>query len=107
MSQATFTKLKSGDWGLRIQGNASSGQSVQVKRKDGTSESKTVGKVVWSGNGITLATIAGNESSSSGSRSSGSRNCCAECGRPGRLVSDLEDGLMKHYNCCDIPPDGY
>lgn len=29
---------------------------------------------------------------------------CAECGRPGRLVADLEDGLLKHYNCCDIPP---
>lgn len=29
---------------------------------------------------------------------------CCECGRPGRLVRDLEDGGMKHYRCCDIPP---
>lgn len=29
---------------------------------------------------------------------------CAECGRGGHLVADLEDGLLKHYNCCDIPP---
>lgn len=29
---------------------------------------------------------------------------CGECGRPGRLVADLEDGGMKHLNCCDIPP---
>lgn len=28
---------------------------------------------------------------------------CAECGRTGDLIEDLEDGLMKHYNCCDIP----
>lgn len=28
---------------------------------------------------------------------------CAECGRSGELVEDLEDGLMKHRNCCDIP----
>ena len=29
---------------------------------------------------------------------------CAECGRKGVLVRDLEDGLLKHINCCDIPP---
>lgn len=34
------------------------------------------------------------------------RGGCAECGRGGRLVEDLEDGLMKHYRCCDIPPSG-
>lgn len=28
---------------------------------------------------------------------------CAECGRGGSLVRDLEDGLMKHYGCCDMP----
>ena len=32
---------------------------------------------------------------------------CAECGRGGRLVRDMEDGLMKHYNCCDMPPSRY
>jgi hypothetical protein len=31
---------------------------------------------------------------------------CAECGRPGELVADLEDGCLKHYRCCDIPPRG-
>lgn len=30
---------------------------------------------------------------------------CAECGRSGELVADLEDGMLKHYRCCDIPPD--
>jgi hypothetical protein len=29
---------------------------------------------------------------------------CAECGKAGHLVTDLEDGLLKHYRCCDIPP---
>jgi hypothetical protein len=28
---------------------------------------------------------------------------CAECGTSGDLVEDLEDGLMKHYRCCDMP----
>lgn len=30
---------------------------------------------------------------------------CAECGRGGHLVRDEEDGLLKHYNCCDMPSD--
>lgn len=29
---------------------------------------------------------------------------CAECGRPGHLVADLEDGAPKHRHCCDIAP---
>jgi hypothetical protein len=29
---------------------------------------------------------------------------CAECGRGGELVADLEDGLLKHPRCCDIAP---
>lgn len=28
---------------------------------------------------------------------------CAECGTSGELIRDLEDGLMKHRGCCDIP----
>lgn len=37
-------------------------------------------------------------------RGSRGGHVCAECGRSGRLVADLEDGLMKHWACCDIPP---
>ncbi|GIW89677.1 MAG: hypothetical protein KatS3mg109_0109 [Pirellulaceae bacterium] len=29
---------------------------------------------------------------------------CAECGGFGNLVRDLEDGMLKHPKCCDIPP---
>lgn len=29
---------------------------------------------------------------------------CAECGKSGELVSDLEDGQLKHRHCCDIAP---
>jgi hypothetical protein len=30
---------------------------------------------------------------------------CASCGKRGRLVHDLEDGMMKCPSCCDIPAD--
>lgn len=29
---------------------------------------------------------------------------CADCGKSGELVRDLEDWLMKHRHCCDIEP---
>lgn len=35
------------------------------------------------------------------------RATCAECGKGGRLVRDMEDGMYKHYKCCDMPPGGY
>lgn len=41
--------------------------------------------------------------SDSSSRPS-SGDVCAECGRGGHLVADLEDGLYKHRHCCDIEP---
>lgn len=35
---------------------------------------------------------------------SGEVEGCAECGRPGQLVRDMEDGLYKHRHCCDMEP---
>lgn len=29
---------------------------------------------------------------------------CAECGKSGELVRDLEDGMLKHRHCCDMEP---
>src|SRR5207248_434404 len=34
-------------------------------------------------------------------RRSATGSVCAECGNGGALVHDLEDGLLKHYRCCD------
>lgn len=36
-----------------------------------------------------------------------SRSGCPCCGRAKKLVRDREDGLMKCYDCCDMPPGGY
>lgn len=55
---ATFTKLRNGDWGLRVEGGVpAAGMSIVVSKKGGTSARKTVGKVVWTGNGVTICTI--------------------------------------------------
>lgn len=77
---ATYTKLKSGDWGLRIIGAAGAGATVTARKRDGSEKTVTVGRVVWSGDGVTLATIGGQASHARfGGRYAG-RGECAECG---------------------------
>lgn len=55
----TYTKLKSGEWGLRADGELRRGDRVVVTKKDGTTKTETVGTIVFRGNGVTLAAIAG------------------------------------------------
>jgi hypothetical protein len=47
----TFSKLQDGSWGLRALGVPLpvAGDRVSVTKKDGTVESKVVGRVVWQG----------------------------------------------------------
>jgi hypothetical protein len=61
----TYTKLKSGEWGLRVQGSVESGRRVTVTKKSGESKTEIVGKVIWSGNGISLCTIASHRNNAS------------------------------------------
>lgn len=72
MSTATYTKLKSGEWGIRIQGAATKGGQVTVTKKSGETKVETVDRVLWSGSGITLCTIGHSAHSKSG--------CCVNCG---------------------------
>lgn len=106
----TYTKLKDGSWGIRAEGvTIKDGQTVTVEKRSGEKKTETIGKVFWSGDGVMLATVVGKTTETKPAGRSSRRSgggVCAECGRGGRLVQDLEDGLMKHYNCCDIPPGG-
>jgi hypothetical protein len=54
---ATWTKLKSGEWGIRVEGKATAGQSVTVRKRDGSTSTVSVGKVIWTGNGVSLCTV--------------------------------------------------
>lgn len=101
---STYTKLKNGDWGVRVTGvKPREGDRITVTKKDGSTKTEVVERVVWSGDGVHLCPISRGD----GDRPSRGGRVCAECGRGGKLVADLEDGLLKHYRCCDIPPDGY
>jgi len=47
----TYTKLQSGDWGIKIQGGPlpESGTSVTVVKKSGDKKTERIDKILWSG----------------------------------------------------------
>ena len=51
---ATFTKLRDGSWGLRVNGSATLGDVVTVTKRSGERVQATVGRIVWSKGGVTL-----------------------------------------------------
>jgi len=57
-TQITFTKLRNGDWGLRgPEAALHAAQWVTVSLRAGGTSRKQVGRVVWSGDGVAVATI--------------------------------------------------
>lgn len=60
----TYTKLKSGFWGIRVVGKTTAGEEVTVTKRNGEAKVEIVGRVLWSGEDkygegtISLVTIA-------------------------------------------------
>lgn len=81
---ATYTKMKSGEWGLRIQAKTrlhfSEGSVALVTKKDGSTKEELIGRVVWKDEEkmVYLATIK--PASSTRTKARGERGYCAECG---------------------------
>lgn len=46
---ASYTKLKSGEWGVRSETQAPEGATIEVKTKAGEVKSETITKQVWTG----------------------------------------------------------
>jgi hypothetical protein len=96
MTIATWTKLKNGDWGLRISGGAPvrPGMTVVAVSRDGRKSDVAVSRVVWSGNGVTIAAVRGQgEGRSQGHeqhRRSGGWGRCEACGHSAHECADLD-----------------
>lgn len=98
MATATWALLRDKSWGIRVQGTVTAGSVVTVTKKDGTTSTVTVGRIVWQGDGVTLATAASSSTargaSAGGSRRSGSRCSGCRChrepnaGAPGSIQYD-------------------
>lgn len=83
--EATYTQLRSGDWGVRVQGAVKPGAVVTVRKRDGSTKSETVQSVVWSGGGVTLCSISRRSSDTEvGGNGGGGARKCADCGGPVR-----------------------
>ena len=60
---ATYTKLRTGDWGIRVQERAvAAGDVVTVHKRDGSTQQETVTNVLWQGvQGVVLCAIVPRE----------------------------------------------
>ena len=107
----TFTKLKSGSWGLRVVGPAPvAGSRVEVEKRDGSRSSVTVARVIWSApDGQThLCAIVDERAQAAPARSDpgpwssqqrANQHRCAECGSaPG--VVECSDSSGIRGLCC-------
>ena len=94
---ATYTKLKSGDWGIKLAGKATPGQRINVTKKSGETKAETVGSVVWTDGQTSICTIQrqahnGGRGGSDGSEYRGGRRergirGCGDCARLGRMCA--------------------
>lgn len=56
---ATYTKLNSGEWGVRVEGaRPSVGDVLDVRKRSGETKQERVAGIVWEGNGVVLCTIS-------------------------------------------------
>lgn len=96
--QATYSKLKDGTWGVRVEfsgkGSISAGDRVVVKKKSGEKKEEVIDRVLWKGNGIFLCSIKDAKPASGESRA-----MCMECGvRPGTIQCSDSSGISGL--CC-------
>ena len=70
---ATYTKLRNGSWGVRVDGSVTVGQVVTVEKRSGEQKSERIERVLWTGDGISLCAIAASERPSNTTSSRRSR----------------------------------
>lgn len=98
---ATYTKLNSGEWGVRVpvELGLKEGAVVAITKKDGTVKDEVIAKVLWEGNGIRLCSIRKEEHRTNRYRRSstapGGRKCpmcgsreCAKAWNPRDLCDE-------------------
>lgn len=100
-TSATYTQLRDGSWGIRVQGEAKVNQSVVVAKKDGTTKMETVAKVLWTGRDsksgatVSLCAITGTKSGPTKDRAH-----CVVCGS--RLDQYAQQrGYRRCLDCVD------
>lgn len=57
----TYSKLKSGNWGIRSTKEIAAGDTVTVTLKDGSTRDEKVERIVWSGDDVWIAAVVGKD----------------------------------------------
>jgi len=98
---ATPCKLRSGEWGARVQGNPTEGTVVTITTRAGKSWDTSVRKVIWKGDGVA---ICATDSLRRGSRSiGGSYDAChtdGNCSSVCALNSSCPCFSGGWFDCC-------
>ena len=86
----TYTKLQSGGWGIRSTVALTAGQAVTVEKRDGSTKTETVERVVWTGNDVWIAAIRATArpaapATARRDRGHGMVRGCAQCTAAGRM----------------------
>jgi len=95
---ATPQKLRSGEWGARVQGEVSEGDTVTIRTRSGKEWQARVTRVVWSGEGVSICATASLDRPAAPRYAAGgsARDCDGRCrchrepgaGRPGTTLYD-------------------
>jgi hypothetical protein len=97
---ASYTKLRDGSWGLRVVGaSPHAGATVVVRTRAGATKTETVGRVLWSGQGVHLASIqagASRGTSSSYRGYSRARRTGCSCGSLEDTPRDSDCASCQH-----------
>jgi len=103
----TYTQLRSGAWGIRHQGALTPGATVTVTKRDQTTRTETVDRVVWTDGTTTLATIRQTQRASTGTRrrqpswarGGGAWTGCRMGCREGAPNPQCADCCFDEYDC--------
>ena len=88
---ASPIRLRSGEWGARVQGSAVEGASIKVTPRAGKSWQAFVSKVVWSGSGITIVSTRSLEIASDHDRPKYRHDDDDEMFDPGACWDDVDE----------------
>ena len=88
---ASPIRLRSGEWGARVQGSAVEGASIKVTTRAGKSWQAFVSRVVWSGSGITIVSTRSLEIASDHDRPKYRHDDDDEMFDPGACWDDVEE----------------
>lgn len=78
--EVSFTKLRSGDWGVRVKGSVKPKQWVTVATRSGRSSRVQIDRIIWQGEGAMLCSVIPENPHQRGVRT----DRCRGCGGPYR-----------------------